>query len=77
MSEVLSVRNQEYNETRDRGMLAYECWTLTELCRLKVALGTFQLEDREAAYQAALRLRKPERYLAALESTVTGKSSME
>ncbi len=75
LSEIVSLRNQEYNEIRDRGMLAYECWILTELCRLKVAMGTFQPEDREAAYQAALRLRKPERYLAALESAVTGKST--
>ncbi len=75
LPEVLQVRNQEYNEIRDRGMLAYECSTLIKLCHLKVALGTFEPADRKAAYQAALRLRKPERYLAALGNAVTGKSA--
>ena len=73
--DVLQIRNQEHNDIRNKGMLAYECWILTELCRLKTALGTFQPEDREAAYQAALRLRKPQSYIAALESAVTGKST--
>lgn len=75
LPEVLQVRNLEYQDIRNRGMLAYECGTLTELCRLKAALGTLQPEDREAAYQAAMRLRKPQSYIAALESAVGGKSA--
>jgi hypothetical protein len=74
LPRVLQIRNQEYNDVRNRGMLAYECWILTEICRLKTALRTYQPEDREAAYQAALRLRKPQGYLAALERAVPGKS---
>ncbi len=77
LPEVLQIRNQEYNDIRNRGMLSYECWILTELCRLKIALGTFQPEDRETAYQATLRLRKPQSYIAALESAVRGKSTTE
>jgi hypothetical protein len=72
-AEALRVRDAEWQTIADRGRLAYECEVLIERCRLLARMGQLEPTHREAARQAAGKLRRPERYLVDIDAITPGR----
>jgi hypothetical protein len=69
--KALQLRNWELVRIEDMGRFSYECEIQLKRCALLKKRGELQAEDLDAARQAAAKLRKPEKTLAALEKLTT------
>lgn len=72
LDRAIAVRDRELIGIANRGRLAYECKVRIKRCRLLALRGSLRKEDVSAARAAAARLRRPESYLAEIETIVTG-----
>jgi hypothetical protein len=72
VDKALKARERQLEAIAGTGQLDQECRVQIERCRLLTLLGWRTDADLDAARTAARRLRKPEKYLAALEQVAAG-----
>ena len=67
LEKALQVRDRELTVIVDRGRFAYECEVHLKRAALLAKMGRLRVEDLDAARQAAMKLRKPEKALAEID----------
>jgi ATP/maltotriose-dependent transcriptional regulator MalT len=67
LAKALKVCERELEMTAGQGELARTCRAQIKRCSLLARMGLLTEADREAAREAARRLRKPDSYLAEIE----------
>jgi hypothetical protein len=67
LDKALPVRDRELAVLADHGRFAYECEAHLKRAALRAKMGLLRREDLDAARQAALKLRKPDKALTEIE----------